>query len=95
MYNSQLQALTDSEYSRQAAENEKNKTALSYLKDIQDRKDKQDQIALDKSQFDAKMAEDKRQYNLTNGITDPSQNIPVAVDEITRNRSRTMRSTRE
>lgn len=82
IYNAQADALTNSEYSRQAAENEKNKTALSYLKDIQDRKDKQDQIALDKSQFDAKMAEEKRQYNITNGISDPASNIPVAVNDL-------------
>lgn len=83
MYNAQLGALTDSEYSRQASENEKNKTALSYLKDIEDRKTAADKIATDKSQFDAKLAEEKRQYNITNGITDPADNIPVAVDEIT------------
>lgn len=83
MYNAQLGALTDSEYSRQSAENEKNKTALSYLKDIEDRKAADEKIATDKAQFDAKLAEEKRQYNITNGITDPTQNIPVAVNDIT------------
>lgn len=68
MYNAQLGALTDSEYSRQAAENEKNKTALSYLKDIEDRKTADEKIATDKSQFDAKLAEDRRQFNVTAGI---------------------------
>lgn len=82
MYNAQLGALTDSEYSRQAAENEKNKTALSYLKDIEDRKTAADKIATDKSQFDAKLAEEKRQYNITNGISDPAANIPVAVNDL-------------
>lgn len=68
MYNAQAQALTDSEYSRQAAENEKNKTALSYMKDIEDRKIANEKIATDKSQYDAKLAEEKRQFNITAGI---------------------------
>lgn len=83
MYNAQLGALTDSEYSRQAAENEKNKTALSYLKDIESKKTADEKIATDKAQYDAKLAEEKRQFNITNGITDPSQNIPVPVQDIT------------
>lgn len=83
MYNAQLGALTDSEYQRQAAENKKNETALGYLKDIETKKTADEKIATDKAQYDAKLAEEKRQFNITNGISDPSQNIPVAVDEIT------------
>lgn len=83
MYNAQLGALTDSEYQRQAAENKKNETALGYLKDIESQKTADEKIATDKAQYDAKLAEEKRQFNITNGISDPSQNIPVAVDEIT------------
>lgn len=68
MYNAQLGALTDSEYSRQAAENKKNETALGYLKDIESQKTADEKIAEDKRQFDTKLAEEKRQYNTTNGI---------------------------
>ena len=83
IYNAQADALTNSEYSRQAAENEKNKTALSYLKEIEDKKTADEKIATDKSQFDRRLAEEKRQWNITNGITDPADNIPVAVNDIT------------
>lgn len=83
MYNAQLGALTDSEYSRQSAENKKNETALGYLKDIEAKKTADEKIATDKDQFDRKLAEEKRQWNITNGISDPAANIPVAVDEIT------------
>lgn len=83
IYNAQLGQLTDSEYQRQVAANDRNKTALSYLKDVRDEELANEKLATDKAQWNEKMAEEKRQFNITNGITDPSQNIPVAVDEIT------------
>lgn len=68
MYNAQLGALTDSEYNRQAAENEKNKVAMSYLKDIEDRKLQQEKLALDTKQFNAKMSQDQSQFDQTMGL---------------------------
>ncbi len=75
MYNSQLGALTDSEYQKQAAENEKNKVAMGYMKDIEDKKIAADKVATDKEQFDAKLKEEQRQYNTTNNITTPLPEI--------------------
>lgn len=68
MYNAQADALADSEYQRQAAENKKNETALGYLKTIEDKKADDAKEAEDKRQFETKLAEEKRQYNITNGI---------------------------
>lgn len=78
VYNAQLETLTNAEYSRQEAENKKTQTALAFMKDQEDRKLAQD-----------KLAEDKRQFDVTAGInaskvSDPSQNIPVAVDDVTK-----------
>lgn len=68
IYNAQLETLTDSEYQRQSAINDKNKTALSYLKDIRDEELANEKLATDKAQWNEKMAEEKRQFNITNGI---------------------------
>lgn len=82
MYNSQLDQLADSEYQRQSAENKKNETALGYLKSIEEKDLAAQKVAEDKRQFETKLAEDKRQFNITNGITDPTQNVPVAVEDL-------------
>ena len=68
IYNSQLGQLTDSEYQRQVAANDRNKTALSYLKDVRDEELANEKLATDKAQWNEKMAEEKRQFNITNGI---------------------------
>lgn len=68
IYNSQLETLTNAEYQRQAAENERNKTALSYLKDVRDEELATKKLEEDKRQFETKLAEEKRQFNVTNNI---------------------------
>jgi hypothetical protein len=89
MYNAQLDSLTTSEYNKQVAINDKNKVALGYRKDKEDKALAEKKLAQDQSQFDAtmglnqdKLAEDKRQANLTAGISSPSDNIEVAVPDI-------------
>lgn len=57
IYNAQLETLTNAEYSRQEAENKKTQTALAFMKDEADRKIQAD-----------KLAEDRRQFDITAGI---------------------------
>ena len=71
MYRANLEALTESEYQRQVAENKKNETALSYLKTLDEKEIEKKKMAEDTRQFDEKLAEEKRQYNTTNGISEP------------------------
>jgi hypothetical protein len=65
IYNAQLGQLADSEYQRQVAANDRNKTALSYLKDVRDEELANEKLATDKAQWEEKMAEEKRQFNVT------------------------------
>lgn len=57
IYNAQLETMTNAEYSRQEAENKKTQTALAFMKDEADRKLQAD-----------KLAEDRRQFDVTAGI---------------------------
>jgi hypothetical protein len=89
MYNAQLDSLTTSEYNKQVAINDKNKVALGYLKDTEDRELANKKLEQDNSQFAERMAldreqlaETKRNNNLDAGITSPSDSIEVAVPDI-------------
>jgi uncharacterized protein (DUF3084 family) len=61
-YKAELKTLTNAQMEKINAETEKNKTALSYLKDIEDKEYKNKQFDEQKRQFNEKMEQEKYEF---------------------------------
>lgn len=86
VYKAQLQALTDSEYNLRQKEQERNKIAVDYVKELNDQTNESNKLAQDKAEKDrsynldkAKLTESQRQFNLENGITEENTTDPWSV----------------